>query len=52
VLSFAHRSFKHADEDYALVTTGWTYYLISLQQYLETGKGAPHPDVDFACIIR
>jgi uncharacterized protein YndB with AHSA1/START domain len=52
VLSFAHRDFKHADEGYARVTTGWAYYLVSLQQYLEAGKGAPHPDVDFARVIR
>ena len=41
VLSFAHRGFKQADEGYALVTTGWAYYLVSLQQYLERGKGTP-----------
>lgn len=52
VLLFAHRGFKHAGEDYARVTTGWAYFLISLQQYLETGKGAPHPDVDFSRVIR
>lgn len=52
VLSFAHRGFKQADEGYARVTTGWAYYLVSLQQYLETGKGAPHPDIDFARVIR
>ena len=32
VLSFAHRGFAQADEGYALVTTGWAYYLVSLQQ--------------------
>lgn len=52
VLSFAHRGFGQADEGYALVTTGWAYYLVSLQQYLETGKGAPHPDIDFSRVIR
>lgn len=51
VLSFAHRGFEHADEGYVLVTTGWGYYLVSLQQYLQTGKGAPHPDIDFARVI-
>jgi hypothetical protein len=30
VLIFAHRGFVQADEDYALVTTGWAYYLVSL----------------------
>jgi Activator of Hsp90 ATPase homolog 1-like protein len=52
VLLFAHRGFKQADEGYARVTTGWGYYLVSLRQYLETGKGAPHPDIDFARVIR
>jgi len=52
VLSFSHRGFAQADENYARVTTGWAYFLISLQQYLETGRGAPHPDVDFTRVIR
>ena len=43
VLSLAHRGFAQADEGYVLTTTGWGYYLVSLQQYLETGKGAPSP---------
>jgi uncharacterized protein YndB with AHSA1/START domain len=52
VLLFAHRGFAQADEIYALTTTGWGYYLVSLQQYLETGQGAPSPDIDFARVIR
>jgi uncharacterized protein YndB with AHSA1/START domain len=52
VLSFAHRGFKQADEVYALTTTGWGYCLVSLQRYLETGKGAPNPDIEFARVIR
>jgi uncharacterized protein YndB with AHSA1/START domain len=44
--------FKEADETYALMTTGWAYYLVSLQQYLETGEGAPSPDVRFDRMIR
>jgi len=47
VLRFAHRGFAQADDNYARVTTGWGYYLASLKAYLETGKGAPHPDIDF-----
>jgi uncharacterized protein YndB with AHSA1/START domain len=50
VLSFAQRGFKQADEGYALVTTGWAYYLVSLQQYLERGKGTPQQDKDFAIL--
>jgi hypothetical protein len=41
VLSFAHRGFEQTNEGYALCTTGWAYYLVSLQQYLKKGKGAP-----------
>ena len=41
VLSFAHRGFAAADDGYARVTAGWGHYLLSLQQYLETGKGMP-----------
>jgi uncharacterized protein YndB with AHSA1/START domain len=52
VLLFAHRGFAEANEYYARVTTGWGYFVVSLQQYLETGKGAPAPDLDFARVIR
>jgi uncharacterized protein YndB with AHSA1/START domain len=45
VLLFAHRGFEEANEGYARTTTGWGLYLVSLQQYLETGKGAPHPEM-------
>ncbi len=51
VLCFAHRGFRQADEAYAMFTTGWGYYLVSLQQYLETGEGAPSPDIDFARML-
>lgn len=51
-LSFAQCGFKQANEIYALTTTGWGYYLVSLQQYLETGKGGPHPDIDFARALK
>lgn len=51
VLVFAHRGLKYADEGYARVTTGWAYYLTSLQQYLETGHGAPHPETGITRII-
>ena len=52
VLSFAHRDWAEANETYARVTTGWAYFLVSLRQYIETGTGAPHPDVDFFRIIK
>ena len=52
VLRFGHDGFAEADDVYALTTTGWAYYLVSLQQYLQTGQGAPAPDVDFGRMIR
>ncbi len=52
MLAFAQRGFAQAGECYALCTTGWGYYLVSLQQYLQTGKGAPSPDIDFSRVIR
>lgn len=43
-LSFFHRGFKEADQRYASATTRWGFYLLSLKNYLETGKGSPNPD--------
>jgi uncharacterized protein YndB with AHSA1/START domain len=45
VVSFAHRGFETANEDYERVTAGWEFYLVSLQRYLETGTGSPHADL-------
>lgn len=43
-LRFAQRGFKQTDDLFAMVATAWAAFLISLKQYLETGKGTPHPD--------
>jgi uncharacterized protein YndB with AHSA1/START domain len=43
-LAFAHRGFAEADQRYASATTRWGSYLLSLKEYLETGKGKPNPD--------
>jgi uncharacterized protein YndB with AHSA1/START domain len=43
-LSFSHRHFKEGDQRYASATTRWGFYLLSLKNYLETGKGSPNPD--------
>jgi uncharacterized protein YndB with AHSA1/START domain len=48
LLHFSQNGFAASDETHALMTTGWAYYLVSLKQYLETGKGAPSPYVDFS----
>ena len=52
VIHFTHCGFPLANEAYALCTTGWGYYLISLQQYLETGQGLPSPDVNFGRVLK
>lgn len=44
MLHFAHRGFAQADDLFAMSTTIWASFLISLKQYLETGQGMPHPD--------
>jgi uncharacterized protein YndB with AHSA1/START domain len=41
---FAHRGFKVSGENIASATTRWGFYLLSLQRYLETGKGTPNPE--------
>jgi uncharacterized protein YndB with AHSA1/START domain len=47
-LHFAHRGIKQADDMFAMSTTAWGYFLVSLKEYLETGKGTPHPDDVFS----
>jgi uncharacterized protein YndB with AHSA1/START domain len=43
-LVFAHRGFPRADDGFASATTRWGFYLFSLKQYLQTGRGTPNPD--------
>lgn len=43
-LRFAQRGFEQADDLFAYSATAWANFLISLKEYLETGKGMPHPD--------
>ncbi len=44
ILLFAHRGFPRADQAFASATTRWGWYLFSLKQYLQSGKGTPNPD--------
>lgn len=44
LLHFAQRGIHAADDMFAMSTTAWGYFLVSLKDYLETGKGTPHPD--------
>ncbi len=51
VLRFAHRGFAQESEGFALVSTGWAYYLVSLKRHLEAGDGAPQQDKDFVKVL-
>lgn len=44
VLRFGHTGWKEVTDQIGLVTSRWGVFLVSLKQYLETGKGTPHPD--------
>lgn len=47
IFRFAQRGFIVADDRFAMSTTGWAMYFFSLQQYIETGRGTPAPDIDY-----
>jgi uncharacterized protein YndB with AHSA1/START domain len=47
ILNFAHCDFAEADSTFALFNTGWAYYLVSLKNLAESGRGLPNPDIDF-----
>jgi hypothetical protein len=51
VLRLGHRGSREPTTPCALLTTGWGYYVVSLQQYLETGPSGPSPDIDLARVI-
>jgi uncharacterized protein YndB with AHSA1/START domain len=38
-----HAGYRAKNEVYEMCTKGWGYFLASLQSYLQTGKGTPHP---------
>ena len=46
-LLFSQTGYAETDETFALMSKGWAYYLVSLKRYVETGKGAPSPNLDF-----
>ena len=41
-LDFEHRGLVPAFECYRLCSDGWRYYLSSLQQFADTGRGTPY----------
>ncbi|MDP3882014.1 MAG: SRPBCC domain-containing protein [Nanoarchaeota archaeon] len=44
VIDFSHVGFKKADDFYAECNSRWGFFLLSLKDYLEKGKGMPVPD--------
>jgi uncharacterized protein YndB with AHSA1/START domain len=45
VLNFAHRDWAVPDEFYMHCNSKWGFFFtVSLKNYLETGKGNPHPE--------
>ena len=44
VLRFTHRDWKEETDFFASCNYQWGYYLRSLKQYCETGKGTPFQD--------
>jgi uncharacterized protein YndB with AHSA1/START domain len=44
IVHFAHRGWKETSDSYEHWSTKWGYFLLSLKQFLETGKGTPHPE--------
>ena len=47
-LSLSQEGYAKKDETFALMSKGWAYYFVSLKRYLETGRGAPSPNLDFS----
>ena len=44
-LDFAHHGWQETDDFYKYCNAKWGYFLaVSLKQYLETGRGLPHPN--------
>lgn len=44
IILFAHRNWREAIEFTAHCSTKWAVFLLSLRDYVETGKGKPSPD--------
>jgi hypothetical protein len=44
VVEFSHIGFKKSDDLYVGSNTRWGFFLLSLKDYLEKGKGSPVPD--------
>ena len=45
-LLLGHRDWASTGGMYPSVSYNWAWYMTSLKQYVETGKGTPHTDAD------
>jgi hypothetical protein len=44
IILFGHKNWREAVEFTAHCSTKWAVFLLSLRQYVETGKGSPSPN--------
>ena len=44
VVNFTHSGWRETTPLFALCSTKWAVFMLSLKQLLETGAGNPHPD--------
>ena len=52
VVNFIHSGFKSTDDFYTGSNTRWGFFLLSLKDLLEKGKGSPVPDDIFMWFIK
>lgn len=43
-MSLTHRNEAASEEDFLYFSTRWTCYLLSLRDFIETGRGGPYPN--------
>ena len=43
LLHFRHSQWKEDARSFAHCSMGWAIFLLSLKEFIETGKGRPHP---------
>lgn len=43
ILHFRHSNWREDAESFAHCSMGWAIFLLSLKEFVETGKGRPHP---------
>ena len=43
-VTFTHQNYDSTEEDFLYFSTKWACYLLSLKEFVETGKGRPYPN--------